>query len=98
MRFRLPLSRALVPVVVCATLFSAAACHGRNDGGRDAAGGASNGAGPAPQPGDLAGESKDTTTAPPGTPAPAAGAQPASSAAAPAPAPAAPAAGATKRP
>jgi hypothetical protein len=56
------------------TVLVAAGCvRGRNDGGRDGAGLSSNGSGPAPQPGPLAGENKDTTMIPAAAPTAAGG-------------------------
>ena len=79
---------AAVMAIALTTLASTACVRGRNDGGKEAAGGANNGAGPAAQPGPLAGQNTDTSMiAPAATNAaatPAAGAQPAASQAAPA--------------
>jgi hypothetical protein len=86
--------RAAAAMALALTTLGSTACvRGRNDGGKDGAGGANNGAGPAAQPGPLAGQNTDTTMiAPAATNAaatPPAGPQPAASQAAPA---------ATKRP
>jgi len=54
--------RAAAVLAAAFTTLAATACvRGRNDGDRDGAGKASNGAGPAPQPGPLAGQNTDTT-------------------------------------
>jgi hypothetical protein len=70
-------------------LAAVAACTGRNDGRRDAAGMSSNGAGPLPPPGPRAGQNTDTSMIAPAAGAPAGGsAAGASPAGAPAAAPA----------
>ena len=87
--------RAAAGLALALTALASTACvRGRNDGGKDAAGGANNGAGPAPQPGPAPGQNTDTSMiAPAATNAavtpPAGGGQAATSQAAPA---------ATKRP
>ena len=55
---------AALAAVSIAALLSTACVRGRNDGGTDAAGESSNGAGPAPQPGPRGGENRDTTMLP----------------------------------
>jgi hypothetical protein len=96
-------ARGFALLASACTLAVLAACTGRNDGRRDAAGLSSNGAGPLPPPGPRAGENTDTSMIAPAASAPtggsAAGANPAGAptAAAPAAAPAAPAP-ATKAP
>jgi hypothetical protein len=77
---------AAVAAVSIAALLSTACVRGRNDGGLDAAGNSSNGAGPAPQPGPLGGENRDTTMLPAAAPAAPAGAPANAPAAVPAPA------------
>ena len=59
--------RAAAVLALSLAVAGATACvNGRNDGLRDGAGLSSNGAGPAPQPGPLAGQNRDTTMAPAG--------------------------------
>lgn len=67
-------ARLLAGFAGLSLLALSAACTGRNDGRRDAFGGASMGAGGPGQPGPEPGQSTDTTTAPAGATAPAAGA------------------------
>jgi hypothetical protein len=78
----MPASRRPVRAAAAACLLAltATACTGRNDGGRDAHGGSSDGVGGTPPAGPRAGQSTDTTTGPAGMPAqavPAAGTSPA---------------------
>lgn len=54
--------RAAAALAIALTTLASTACvRGRNDGGKEAAGNANNGAGPAPQPGPLAGQNRDTS-------------------------------------
>lgn len=57
-------TRAILAAALAA--LAVAACHGRNDGNREAYGGSSDGVGGSPPPGPRAGQSTDTTTAPAG--------------------------------
>ncbi len=57
-------ARAAALVAATLAVATVGCVRGRNDGGRDAAGLSSNGAGPAPQPGPLGGQNTDTTMAP----------------------------------
>ena len=68
-----PSRAAAVAAVSVAALLSSACVRGRNDGGLDAAGRSGNGAGPAPQPGPLAGQNRDTSMIAPVSVGPAAG-------------------------
>ncbi|AHG90126.1 hypothetical protein J421_2589 [Gemmatirosa kalamazoonensis] len=81
--------RAAAALALTLTVLASTGCvRGRNDGGRDAAGESGNGAGPAPQPGPLAGQNTDTSMIAPAatnaTATPPAGGQAATSQAAPA--------------
>ena len=54
--------RAAALLAASLTLFATTACvRGRNDGGKDGAGEAGNGAGPAPEPGPPPGQNTDTS-------------------------------------
>ncbi|MBV9880226.1 MAG: hypothetical protein JO180_06995 [Gemmatirosa sp.] len=59
--------RVALLLLSLAALGASACVRGRNDGGKEAAGNASNGAGPAPQPGPIGGQNTDTTTLAPAT-------------------------------
>ena len=57
-----PFRAAALVALSLAALGTTACVRGRNDGGKDVAGGSNNGAGPAPQPGPLAGTNTDTSS------------------------------------